>query len=520
MNNNSRIANSLKNINNGLISQALSLIFNFIVRTVFITYLSKEYLGISGLFTNILTILSLAELGFGSAIVYSMYKPLAENNEKKIQAIMNFYKKVYRNIGIIVGIIGICIIPFMDYIIKDKPDINNLILIYIIYLANSVASYFFAYKRSILTADQKEYILSRYKYIFIAIKSVAQIIILAIFKSFILYLIIQIVITVAENIFISIKVDKIYPFLSKKNNEKLSLEELKSIKDDVSALVLAKFGNVMLNGTDNIIISSFIGVDWVGVLSNYTLITGSIVMVLSQITASITGSVGNFIAKEKLESRYEFFNRVDFFYFWIYGFSTICLMILLNPFIELWIGTDYLVNQSTVNVLGINFFISGIMSLFWTFRSTMGLFTQGKYRPLIAAFLNIIISIILGKYIGIIGVLLGTTISRLLVNLIFDPYIIHKYGLNKSVINYYLNYLFRIVILISIYICMNLIKLSIFYNGINIVKFMGLMIICIFVPNIILVIIYKNSYELNYIKNICKKVINKLKIVVLKRIKV
>ncbi len=510
MNNDSRIENSLRNINNGLISQIISLIFNFIVRTVFITCLNKEYLGVSGLFSNILTILSLAELGFGSAIVYSMYKPLEDKNYKKIQATMNFYKIVYRNIGIIVGIIGISIIPFMDYIIKDKPYINNLVLIYIIYLINSVVSYFFAYKRSILTADQKEYILSRYKYIFTIIKSLIQIMVLVICKSFTFYLIIQVISTVAENVVISKKVDKIYPFLVENNNEKLSSEDLKNIKNDVKALIISKFGNVMLNGTDNIIISSFVGVDWVGVLSNYTLITGSVVMVLSQITASITGSIGNFIAKENIESRYQLFYKVDFFYFWIYGFSTICLIILLNPFIELWIGKDFLINQNTVNVLGINFFISGIMSLFWAFRSTMGLFTQGKYRPIIAAFLNIVISMILGKYMGLIGVLLGTTISRLLVNLIFDPYIIHKYGLNKNTKNYYIIYLFRMIVLLSIYTCMDYIKLLILGKGIGVIKFIELIVSCIFIPNIILAIIYKNSNEFNYIKNIYKTITNKI----------
>ena len=207
MNIKSRTQNSLKNISTGIMVQIISIIANFVVRDIFIKYLNEEYLGISGLFTNILSVLSLVDLGFGSALVYSMYKPLAEKNNKKLQAIMNLYRRVYIYIGILVGIIGLAIIPFMDYIITDKPNINNLILIYIMYLLNSVSSYFIAYKRSILSADQKEYISSHYRYIFIMIRSIVQISVLTIFKSFILYLFVQIICTILENVVISKKVD-------------------------------------------------------------------------------------------------------------------------------------------------------------------------------------------------------------------------------------------------------------------------------------------------------------------------
>lgn len=508
MNHKSRIKNSFKNISNGLISQIVSLIFNFAVRTIFVKYLSEEYLGINGLFTNILSILSLAELGFGSAIVYSLYKPLVENDTKKIQAIMNFYKKVYSYIGIIIGVVGLCIIPFMDYIIKDKPNVNNLTFIYTMFLFNSVCSYFFAYKRSILMADQKEYISSQYRYIFAIIKSIMQIVVLIVFKNFILYLIVQIVSTILENIFISYKIDKIYPFLIEPNNEILSKGELIRIRKDVNALFIAKFGNVMLNGTDNIIISSFVGIQWVGLLSNYSLIIGSVIMVLSQIISGLTGSIGNFIAKEELRERYRLFKQIDFLNFWLYGVATICLSILLNPFIELWIGQSYIIEQNTVNVLAINFFISGMTSLLWMFRSTMGLFTKGKYRPIVCSFLNIFISIILGKYIGLIGVLLGTTISRLLTNLIFDPYIIYKFGLKKNIKSYYILYFFRCVLLICIYICLNFIKFKVFINGVNVSSFIILMILSILLPNIIFLLIYKKSNEFNYIKNIMKRHVN------------
>ena len=506
----SRVNNSIKNMTNGLFSQLISVILNFVVRTVFIEYLSEEYLGINGLFTNILTMLSLAELGFGTAMVYSMYKPLAENNVEKLKSLMKLYKKVYLWIGIVIAICGISIIPFMDYLIKDKPHVDNLRLIYLMFLVNSVFSYFYAYKRSILSADQKEYIISQYRYIFIVIRSVFQIGILIILNDFIIYLVIQIVMTLLENIFLSQKVDRLYPFLKEKNIEKLPTGEIKKIKEDVKALMISKFGNVMLNGTDNIIISRFIGVAAVGVLSNYTLITGAIVMVLSQISSAITGSIGNYVAKENKDSQYKLFKRVDFCIFWIYGFSTICLITLLNPFVELWIGKEYVLEEITIIILSVNFLINGIVSLLWTFRSTMGLFIQGKYRPIIVAGLNIIVSIILAKKLGIVGVLLGTTISRTLVNLWYDPYVIFKNGFNRSVGAYYLSYVFRSFLIAIICSIIYLFKQFIFRNGVNKIRFIGLMFVVTIISNIIFVVVYYNKSEFKYIERIFKNIYLKL----------
>lgn len=487
---------------NGLISQVLSLIFSFVVRTVFIKYLNEDYLGVNGLFTNILTMLSLAELGFATAMVYSMYKPLANKDISKLQALMKLYAKVYFCIGIIIAILGVCIIPFMGYIIKDPPNVEHLIFIYCLFLLNSVISYFFAYKRSILSADQKEYICSQYRYIFTAIKSVLQILILVVTANFILYLCVQLFVTIGENLFISIKVNKMYPFLKQNNKNKLSKMELTRIKNDVKALVITRFGHVILNGTDNIIISSFIGVSWVGKLSNYTLITGSIVTLLSQITSGITASIGNFIAKERADRHYELFKMIDFFTFWIYGFCTVCLTILLNPFISLWIGENYILSQNTIIVLSINFLISGIMTSLWMFRSTMGLFIQGQYRHIITAIINIIISIILAKIMGLVGVLLGTAISRLSITLWYDPYIIYKYGFKKDVKTYYVAYLYRIILLFCIYLIIKILSGILGLNTNNIYSFTVLTTLCIFIPNIIFIIMFCKTDEFKGLRSL------------------
>lgn len=510
MNETSRIQNSTRNMIYGFLSQFLVLLLNFIVRIFFIKILGETFLGVNGLFTNILSVLSLAEMGFGTAITYNLYKPLAEKDEDKLLSLMNFYKKIYQYIGIFVLCIGLCILPFLDSIIKGGGEIQNVSLIYVLFLLDSVSSYFFAHRRSILNADQKAYILSKYRYIFAFIKSVLQIFSIIVFKQFLLYLIIQIVCTFSENAFISYKVNQMYPFLQRKDGQPLNKDNVRSIQKDVYALVLSKISHVALNGTDNIIISAYTHINNVGILSNYTLISGSLTMIVSQVTSAITGSVGNFIASESNERHYELFKKLDFLYFMVYAFCFICMFTLYNPFISLFFGEKYTFATSIVLVFCLNYLIEGLLQSFWTFRTTMGLFVQGRYRPLFAATINIVVSIILAKQIGVLGVLLGTTFSRVLVNAWYDPYIIFKHGLKRSPRNYYFSYLLRISVVTIITLIINLIKSILFVNSYTIYSFVALMFITIILASLMLVISYANTEEFKYYFDLLKSAIGKV----------
>lgn len=505
----SRISNSIRNFLYGIISQLVTLILNFLVRTFFIKYLSIEYLGINGLFTNVLTVLSLAELGFGTAMVYSMYKPLATKSIRELQALMNLYRKVYVVIGLIVLLLGLSVVPFLDYIIKDTSAIDNIQGIYLIFLANSVVSYFFAYKQSVLHADQKSYICSKYRFLFAFVKSVLQIISLVLFESFILFLFIQVLLTILENMFLCLMVNRMYPFLKYSNKEKVEKEELYRIKKDVKALVLSKISFVILKGTSNIIISMTAGVVWVGYYSNYILITGAVIMVLSQLSTAITGSIGNFVTKESKERHYELFKKVDFMNFWLYGFSTICLVVLFNPFISLWIGDEYTLSFACVAIISINFMLEGFLNSLWTFRTTMGLFTQGKYRPLFSAFINIAISIFLGYKYGLIGVLLGTTFSRLFVNVWFDPYVIFKYGFDKKVFNYYIRYIKRLLLIVIVVSLLMLFDILILKSSVSIASFCLLTIVVFVFTNSMFFLFYRKEKECVYFVDLIKKNVSK-----------
>lgn len=500
-----RMFNSTRNLVYGFLSQFLVLILNFVVRIVFIEYLGVAYLGVNGLFSNILTVLSLAEMGFGTAMTFNLYKPLAENNEEKILSLMHFYKQVYKFIGMFVCIVGLLILPFLDSIIGDANGLQNIKIIYLLFLSDSVLSYFFAYRRSILNADQKAFVCSQYRYIFAFFKSLFQIIVLFVFENYLLYLSIQIICTFLENLFISKKVSEMYPYLNSKEITPLSKESICSIKKDVGALMLSKVASVALNGTDNIIISAFTTVKNVGILSNYTLISGSLTMIISQIGSAITGSIGNYIASESSEKHYDLFKKIDFMYFNIYAFCFICMFTLYNPFITLFFGKQYTFNNSVVLVFCLNYLIEGLLQSLWTFRTTMGLFVQGKLRPLFAASINIVFSIFLVKYFGVLGVLLGTTLSRVLVNAWFDPYIIFKHGLKISPKKYYIQYLIRIIYLTVITLFLSIIKYYLFSVDYNILSFIILLLITVVCSIFLLILFSFKTKEFHFYFNLVKK---------------
>lgn len=502
-----RIENSIFNLISGFGYRIISLLTAFIVRTVFIHCLNTEYLGINGLYSNILNMLSLAELGFGTAMVYSMYQPLARKNYDKLRQLMKLYKKVYKIIGTLILILGLCLVPFLDNLIKDKPNINGLTFYYILFLLNSVVSYwFFAYKNSILQADQKAYISTNYNSIFNLIKSFLQIILLIVFRNFTVYLLTQILCTIGTNICISMKVNKLYPDLLTKDSTNLPKNETKKIFLDVKALMLSKISHVALNSTDNIIISAFIGIKWTGLLSNFTMISDAVTSILCQITSAIMGSLGNYFAKEDKESGFKLFLHVDFMNFWLYGFSMIALIVLLNPFIYLWLGEDFMLDQGTVVALSINYFVAGFMNTLWTFRSTLGLFTQGQYRPLIVALLNITLSIAFSYVWGITGVLAATSLSRACVNLWYDPWLIHRKGFNKSVIPYFKKYMARILLLVWLSFVLVFISNNVvFLDKITIVRFIFMTVFLTIVINAIFFVVYFKTEEFQYFCRLVKQ---------------
>lgn len=447
--NESRTKNTVKNFGIGAFTQVINIFMSFIVRTIFIKILGEEYLGINGLFTNILTVLSFAELGIGNAIIYSMYKPIAENNTEKIKGLMQLYQKAYRIIAIIVLLVGMCLIPFLNIIIKEQPQISeSLSFIYFLYLLNTVISYLYTYKKSIISAHQKEYIVNKYRIFFYVLRDILQITFLISTHNFIIYLILQIICTFLENIVTSHKANKLYPYIKDNNCKPITKQEKQGIFKNVKSLVMYKFGSVILNGTDNIIISKFIGVVAVGLYSNYIMIVSAINSIIGNALLGFTASVGNLNVTGDNKQKERVFYDILFISVWIFGFSSIALSILINPFIKLWIGDGYILEYSAVIATILHFYVNGVQFAGYTYRTTSGLFVKGRVAPIIAAILNIILSIVLGQKIGITGILLSTSISRLLTTTWYDAYLVHKYEFKTSWLKFIKKYIIYILAIV------------------------------------------------------------------------
>lgn len=499
--------NSFKNIVTKFAGQLLSILLRFITRTVFIHALSAEYLGVNGLFTSILTVLNLSELGIGTAIVYAMYKPIAEDDTEKIKSLMYLYRKSYLIIGWIFLALGLMLLPFLKIIIKGGTDLVNIEFIYILYIFNSVSTYwFFAYKSAILDANQKTYLVSVIKYISNIIVTVVRLLVLMILRnkpeiSFYIFTIVGIAGNIGTNLIIKSKVDNIYPYLKDENVQKLSREEKKPIYKNIFGLSISKISGIMLTATDNIIISALIGLTTVGLYSNYIMIRTSVKSILGSIFSSITASLGNFCATESRERQESLFESLHFLYFWIYGFCAICFLILFNPFVGgVWLNEDFMLSNTVVLLISVNFLLDGLAGAVIKFRDVNGLYWQTRYRYLFSALFNAVFSFILAGplQLGIEGVLIGTTCS--IISMIsLDPIIVYKNIFHKSSAKYYLSYFKYLGVIILTAIIVILVSLP--FSELSIHNFIFKLMVCLIIPNgLWLLMFYKNKHFI-YLRN-------------------
>lgn len=509
----SRTSNSLQNMAFGIGSQIISTLLGFFTRWIFIIFLGKEYLGVSGLFTNVLSLLSLANLGFDTAIIYSLYKPLAENDTVAIKGYMLIYKRVYRFVGITVMILGCLLMPFLPYLIKGTVTIpENIYGIYFLFLLESASSYFFSYKQSLLTASQQNRIISMYHSVFMILRSLGEIIVLFFFRAYIPTLICIIVFQFAENVWISRACDKKFPFLTDLTPGRITVEQKIALKKNVGSLFLYKMSGTVISSTDNILISALQGLSSVGLYSNYVYIVNVIRTFLSYIFYSMTASIGNYNAVESKEANEKMYYKLLFASFWLYGFTGICLGVLLNPFISLWLGEDYLLSNWTVFVIIVNYYTAGVQYASTTYREVAGLFRIGKYRPLIAAVINLVISVILAYPLGISGVLLGTIISRLAVYFWYDPYIIHKTLFKQKLKYYFAKYLLYALTVLGVGVLCFVICGNLPISN-QALAFVAKMVMCAIFPNALFYLAFRNCTEfqaiLVYVKIIKEKILRK-----------
>ncbi len=445
-----RTQSSIKNILTGLVGQVIVTITGFITRTVFINVLGFTYLGVSGLFSNILSLLSFAELGIGQAIIFSLYKPIAENDRERIASLMRLYEQVYKFLCCFVLVVGLLLLPVLPYIIKDIDSIPNLRLIYVMYLVNSASSYLCAYRSSFITACQKNHIINNISTVCSLMACAVQIVVLCVFRNYLAYLAVQIVFGFIPNAVSYVYSGKLYPFLKSKDIKPLPKDEMKKITENVKALIMYKVGTLALNSTDNILISAFVGIITVGKYSNYQLLASTVTGFLSTIFGNLTASIGNLNAKETDEQKHFIFNVINLTTFWFYTVCSICLFICMTPFIHVWIGDEYLLPFSSSLIIAVNIYIGGMLFAPFNYRQTMGLFVQGRWRPIISAIINLVVSVVFAKRWGLPGILWGTAVARLTTNVWFDPYLVYKHGLHRSPMLYFIDYIKKAVLFVAI----------------------------------------------------------------------
>lgn len=414
------------------------------------------------------------------------------------------FRTFYRITAGVVLIAGLCLIPFLDILMKDRPDVDHLIIIYLLYLLNSFVSYLLIYKKILVDAHQMNYITVMYHNGFLVLQDICQIIVLLLTRNFILFLIVAVVCTMSGNICMSRKADRLFPYLKEPCKERLLQEERRDIFKNVKAMLMHKIGNVVVNNTDNLLISSFVGVVTAGIYSNYYLIIGSVRQVLDQAMLGVAASVGNLGVTEEKEKVGQIFDRLFFIGYWLFGFAGICLLELLNPFVELAFGERYLFRKEIVLILCINFCINGMRRAVLIFKESMGLFWYDRYKAVVEAVLNLVISVLLVAKFGVAGIFAGTFCSTVLTSVWVEPYVIYKYRLEKPVTEFFTKYagylgVMAVVWGITEYCCR-------FISGQVFLVLICRLGICLTVPNILLWLIYRRTVEWKELWNLLKRI--------------
>lgn len=415
-------------------------ILNFINRTYFIHILGLEYLGLNSLFTDLWVVLSLSELGLGTAVSYCLYEPLANSNRGKIVAYMKFLKCAYQYIGGIIFALGLILIPVVPYIVKNTFEISYIYVVYLLFLFNTSISYFFTYKRILLIADQKSYIESSNTQIFFMLQCIIQIALLVYTKNYIMYLIIWIFFNVVANLDISRRVNKLYPWLTEYDNT-VNREEKQEIYRLTIAQGIHRISTVLYNSMDTIILSAGIGIYAVGVYSSYTLLFAVVTNAFVLCFNSLTASIGNIYKKMNMNDKRKCFFNLLFINHYLYAVVSIVFYISINDFIKIWLKTENVLPIDTVSLLVLNFYVLGMKQTTTVFRNASGLFLVDKYKGVVELVIKLGLAISLLATFGINGILIATLISTITVSFWVEPYVLFKHSFASSSVIYYKKYL-------------------------------------------------------------------------------
>lgn len=502
----SRVDNAIRNIIFGLMYKVVSIILPFLIRTAMIYIMGSEYVGLGSLFTSILSFLSLAELGVGNALVFSMYAPIANDDNDTVCALLNLYKKIYRYIGFIILGVGLILIPFLKYLVgSGYPEDINIYILYMIYLANTVISYLmFGYKQSLLVAFQRSDIISKRTMVIQIMQNVIQFSVLFLTRNYYLYIIFLPVFTAITNLFNLVIVNKMYPLYIP--HGKVNKELKVSIQKKVVALIGTKANATVLHAADNIVISTFLGLTMVGIYSNYFYIMNSIIGIMTVVYSSLTAGLGNSLASESVDKNYEDFKVLSYMNAWIVAFCSVCLLCLYQPFMNLWVGSELMFSMRIVVLLVIYFFVYQIRRIVLTYKDAGGIWWEDRFRPYVVMVVNFVFNILLVQIIGIEGVILSTIMS-MIISIPWENYTVFKYIFHRSSKDYYVSSTWYTIVTVLISVITYIVCSKMPDGCFGLFMRSG---ICVVIPNVIFGFIFRKTMEFGRSKElVAQKFLNK-----------
>lgn len=432
-----RTKKSFINVIYTFIFSLLNIFLGFFSRAVFLVVFSTEFLGLTTVVTNIIGVLSLMELGVASAIAYALYKHIKDENYTKINELMKFIRITYSIVGIALLLLGLVLMPFIHNIFNTSLDGTTVYTTYMLYLVATVISYFITYKQVLATADQNSHIITRLTGIIKLVKTIVQVIVILQFNSFFMWVILEMAGNIITYIFINRSISKKYTWLNTKIDKsyKTLIKENKDVLHNLKNIIFHRLATVILKQTDSIIISIYFSFTQVGLFSNYMLIVNQLQTFVGQVFSSFTASIGNLIATGDKRKSYDIFKQLFQLEFFIGLLLSYSLYKTVNPFIEVWIGREYWLSDAFVLILVLNFFIGTTRQTVGSFKNGYGIFWD-IYAPVIEGMINIAVSIFLISKYGLVGLLIGTFISLILVIVLWQPYILFKQGFKQHYFNY------------------------------------------------------------------------------------
>ena len=491
-----RTKNAVRNFFCGIINRVVTLLLPFLARTIIINSLGAEYLGLGNLFTSILNVLSLAELGVGTAMVYAMYKPIAEENTDEICSLLNLYRFCYRIVGTVIMAIGLVLLPVLPKLVYGSyPDSINLYILYEIFLSNTVLSYFmFAYRQSLLQAHQRTDISSNIGSIINVLLNVIQIVVLIIFKNYYLYIVLKPISTLINNLVIAYVTKHMYPnYVCRGNIDK---DMLKSIANKVKALIGHKIGTTVITSADNLVISSFLGLSAVAIYGNYYYIIYFAIGVMGIAYSGVLAGIGNSLVTETEENNYQLFKNMNFLMMWIVTWCSVCFLCLLQPFMEMWMGKNMMYEMPTVILFVIYFFSWQFRVTVINFKDAAGAWNADILKPYVSAGVNLIINIILIRVIGINGVLISTIICMVFINFPWETNVLFKQVFHRSPREFYFDQLSFVVKTIAVCVLTYYVCSFVCLGGV--VGFAIKIAICCILPNFVIILLSYRTKEFAY----------------------